>query len=156
MTAPEPRDPALGTTRTSLPIMLLRAREAVMARFRPMLHEIGVTEQQWRVLRVLDEGGELDVSTVAHRAAILPPSLTRILKSLREKGLVAIRRDRDDGRRSLAALTGTGRDLILGAAPDSAMIYAEISRLYGMERLDALMAEIDALIGTLQDEPDEN
>ena len=127
MTAPEPRDPALGTTRTSLPIMLLRAREAVMARFRPMLHEIGVTEQQWRVLRVLDEGGELDVSTVAHRAAILPPSLT-----------------------------GTGRDLILGAAPDSAMIYAEISRLYGMERLDALMAEIDALIDTLQDEPEGN
>ena len=148
MTAP---DPALGTTRQSLPIMLLRAREAVMARFRPMLHEIDVTEQQWRVLRVLDEAGELDVSTVAHRAAILPPSLTRILKSLKEKGHVTIRRDRDDGRRSLAALTEQGRALILGAAPDSAAIYAEIAAAYGAERLDTLMGEIDALIGALQD-----
>ncbi|MGH7006661.1 MAG: hypothetical protein ACREIP_22160, partial [Alphaproteobacteria bacterium] len=32
----------------SLPMQLLRAREAVMQRFRPMLHQHGVTEQQWR------------------------------------------------------------------------------------------------------------
>lgn len=92
-------------TRKSLPIMLLRAREAVMFRIRPMLRQIGVTEQQWRVLRVLEESGELDVSTLAERAAILGPSLTRILKTLREVGYIDVRRDRDDRRRSLASLT---------------------------------------------------
>jgi hypothetical protein len=42
-----PRD-----TRRALPIALLRAREAVMVRFRPILRYHGVTEQQWRVMRV--------------------------------------------------------------------------------------------------------
>ena len=39
----------------SLPMALLRAREAVMRRFRPGLRCHGVTEQQWRVLRALAE-----------------------------------------------------------------------------------------------------
>ena len=38
----------------SLPMELLKAREAAMARFRPMLRSHGLTEQQWRVLRALD------------------------------------------------------------------------------------------------------
>jgi len=32
---------------------LLKAREAAMERFRPMLREHGLTEQQWRVIRAL-------------------------------------------------------------------------------------------------------
>ena len=34
-------------------MLLLRAREAVMLRFRDMLRRQGLTEQQWRVLRAL-------------------------------------------------------------------------------------------------------
>ena len=41
----------------SIPIALLRAREAVMAHFRPLLADRGYTEQQWRVLRILNEYG---------------------------------------------------------------------------------------------------
>ncbi|MEC7764011.1 MAG: homoprotocatechuate degradation operon regulator HpaR [Pseudomonadota bacterium] len=136
-------------TRQSLPIMLLRAREAVMARYRPMLREIGVTEQQWRVLRVLKESGEIDVSTLAERAAILGPSLTRILKTLRETGLVDVRQDRDDRRRSLASLTDAGDALVVNAADDSADVYAEISTQFGYERTQALIRELDALLETL-------
>ena len=57
--------PAIRETSRSLPIALLRARDAVMSRFRPMLQERGFTEQQWRVLRVLDEGGPLDPTEIA-------------------------------------------------------------------------------------------
>ena len=42
-------------TRRSLPIALLRARETVMHRFRPLLASHDLTEQQWRVIRVLGE-----------------------------------------------------------------------------------------------------
>ena len=52
--AGEPGFPMRAFSR-SLPMQLLRAREAVMQRFRPMLHQHGVTEQQWRVIRVLVE-----------------------------------------------------------------------------------------------------
>ena len=37
----------------SLPMQLMRAREAVMKRFRPHLTERGLTDQQWRVIRPL-------------------------------------------------------------------------------------------------------
>jgi hypothetical protein len=48
--------PALDTSRSfarSLPMALLKAREAVMVRFRPSLRAHGLTEQQWRVLRIM-------------------------------------------------------------------------------------------------------
>jgi len=37
----------------SLPMSLLRAREAVMRQFRPSLRRHDLTEQQWRILRAL-------------------------------------------------------------------------------------------------------
>lgn len=145
------RDASLGSTRQSLPIMLLRARESVMGRFRPMLKDHGVTEQQWRVLRVLYEEGEVDVTFIARNAAILAPSLTRILKSLRENGLVAIRRDASDARRSLASLTPAGQTLVETVMPDSARTYEGISADFGAERMARLIEELDALIAALDD-----
>ena len=144
-----PDSQTFSPTRQSLPIMLLRAREAVMARYRPMLRGIGVTEQQWRVLRVLKESGEIDVSTLAERASILGPSLTRILKTLREEGYLHVRQDSDDRRRNLASLTDAGDALVIGAADDSADVYAEISAEFGYERTQALIRELDALMATL-------
>ena len=44
---PAPAEPPL---RRNLPLLLLRSREAVMARFRGILNRHGVTEQQWRGL----------------------------------------------------------------------------------------------------------
>ena len=72
----------------SLPLMLLRAREAVMDHFRPHLHYHGVTEQQWRVLRALVEFGSLDAGTLARRVCLLMPSLSRILRDLASAGLL--------------------------------------------------------------------
>ena len=63
----------------SLPMMLLRAREAVMGRFRPMLRKFNLTEQQWRIIRALSEVEEQDASDLAEVSYILAPSLTRIL-----------------------------------------------------------------------------
>jgi hypothetical protein len=69
-------------TNRSLPIALLRAREKVMGPIRAMLADVGVTEQQWRVLRVLAERGTLDPTEIADRSCLLMPSLTRILQTL--------------------------------------------------------------------------
>lgn len=63
----------LAETRRTLPIALLRAREAVMERFRPVLNSHDITEQQWRVIRVLQEHGATDASKLAELACILPP-----------------------------------------------------------------------------------
>ena len=129
-----PRD-----TRRSLPIALLRAREAVMMHVRPMLARREVTEQQWRVIRVLAQAGKLDASELADRAFVLAPSLTRILKSLEERGLVGRGKDAGDGRRVILEITPAGLDLINDVTPDSRAIYARIEKAYGKDRIDVLL-----------------
>lgn len=132
------------TTRQSLPIALLRAREAMMSHFRPMLDGHGVNEQQWRVIRVLAEAGRLDASEVAERAHILAPSLTRMIRAMTERGLITKDRDEGDGRRVMLQIAPAGLDLLRRASPDSARIYAEIEARFGKAR-------IDELIGLLED-----
>ncbi len=132
-------------TQRSLPMSLLRAREVVMSHFRPMLESYGVNEPQWRVIRVLGEAGALDASDVAERANILAPSLTRMIKSLTERGLIVKARDEGDGRRVMLAIAPAGRDLLRRVSPDSARIYAELEGRFGRERVDHLMDLLDAL-----------
>lgn len=135
----------LAQTHRTLPIALLRAREAVMERFRPLLKRHGVTEQQWRVLRVLRELGEADATALAGAACILPPSLTRMLKTLESAGHVALRRDSRDGRRMLVTLTEEGHAFLNRISPDSAHIYAEIEATLGADRLTHLLDELEVV-----------
>ena len=143
---------ALAQTRRTLPIALLRARETVMDRFRPLLRRLDITEQQWRVLRVLDEAEAMDASDLAKGAAILAPSLSRILKTLEARGLIEVRKDQSDGRRTLINLSPAGGAFLAEAAPESAKIYEEIEALVGKDRIETLLDEIDALIVRLSDQ----
>ncbi|MCC2113546.1 MAG: homoprotocatechuate degradation operon regulator HpaR, partial [Hyphomicrobiales bacterium] len=117
----------------------LRAREAVMSQFRPILAAHNVTEQQWRVIRVLAETDEIDAGELAERSCILAPSLTRILRALEERGLIARRRDLGDGRRSIVWITPAGLAFIRKVTPESAVIYAELEARYGRDRIERLL-----------------
>ncbi len=131
-------DPALRDIEHSLPMQLLRAREAAMARFRPMLRAHGLTEQQWRVLRVLAATPAIDAGELARRSLLLAPSLTRILQHLEQGGLVRRSTDARDQRRAVFALTAAGRRRFAAVAPDSEAIYADIAGQFGADRLAAL------------------
>ena len=78
-----------------------------------MLAGVGITEQQWRVLRVLDEVGPMDPTRIATEACLLLPSLTRILQKLEEKELIVRRRDLKDRRRQIIDVSDAGRQLII-------------------------------------------
>ena len=54
--------------RPSVTLALLEAREALMTHFRPALNEIGVTEQQWRIIRILAQYGEQESTHLAEKA----------------------------------------------------------------------------------------
>lgn len=140
----DPPDDTL-STRRALPISLLRAREAMMSHFRPMLDTHGVNEQQWRVIRVLAEAGKLDASEVAERTNILAPSLTRMIRSMTERGLILRTRDDDDGRRIVLQIAPAGRDLLRKVSPDSTRIYADIEARFGKDRIDQLITLLDEL-----------
>lgn len=132
-------------TRRSVPIALLRAREAVMSHFRPMLAQHDITEQQWRVIRILAETDIVDASEMAERAFILAPSLTRIIRSLEERGIITKTRDENDGRRVLLQITPAGLAIIKEVAPESRLIYQMIEERFGRERIDQLLDMLDDL-----------
>ncbi len=132
-------DPKLPSTARSLPIALIRAREGVMLPIRDMLVETGITEQQWRVLRVLSEFGTLDTKTLADRASLLFPSLTRIATTLRKKGLITQTRDDKDRRRQFIAITEQGQKIIDDNSDQAAAIVAEFQNLLGKDDYETLL-----------------
>lgn len=130
---------SLPTTNRSLPIALIRAREGVMSPIREMLSETGITEQQWRVLRVLAEFGRMDTKTLADRSSLLFPSLTRIAATLRDKGFVTQTRDDKDRRRQFIEITAMGQKIIDDHVPQAAMIVAGFKETLGDQDYETLL-----------------
>ena len=118
---------------------MLRAREAMMLSFRPILAKHGFTEQQWRVLRVLGEKGTSDAGQVAFDACILAPSLSRIIGKLETEKLITRFIDDKDGRRINLSLTSLGQEVLNKIAPDMDIIYKAIQKRYGEEKLSVLL-----------------
>jgi homoprotocatechuate degradation regulator HpaR len=130
---------SLPSTSRSLPIALIRAREGVMYPIRKMLSETGITEQQWRVLRVLIEFGRMDTKTLADRSSLLFPSLTRIVATLREKGLVTQTRDDKDRRRQFIEITPEGQRIIDERTSQAADIVTSFKKTLGEDDYEALL-----------------
>ncbi len=129
----------------SLPLQLLKAREAAMSRFRPMLRSHDLTEQQWRVIRVLAAEGSLDAGDLAARTYLLAPSLTRILQTLDNQGLISRRAASNDQRRSLISLTTEGQQKFTDVSPHSEALYQLIERQFGSQKLTQLYNLLDEL-----------
>jgi len=138
--------------RHSLPMELLKAREAAMARFRPMLRRHGLTEQQWRVIRALAAYENIDASELARRSFLLAPSLTRILQFLQSEKLIKRSPDKDDQRRSVFVLTAKGRKLYALVGPDSEVLYANIEKQFGADKLESLYTLLAEFYTALADQ----
>ncbi len=130
----------------SLPMALLRAREAVMRQFRPSLRRHGLTEQQWRILRALAAVEASEVTELAHTAFLLGPSLSRILRDLEARRLIERRTAESDLRRGVVSISEKGLKLMEVVAPSSEAIYAAITRRYGARKL----AELQEMLGALE------
>ena len=135
----------LRKTQRSLPIALLRARESVMGPIRDMLSASGLNEQKWRVLRVLQELGPLELSQVAHEACLLVSSLTRMVGPMVSEGLITRETPADDRRKTIIAIAPDGEALIRAHAAESAAIFEQIETSFGPERLELLLDLLDDL-----------
>lgn len=129
---------------------LLAAREAVMAPIRPHLRAANVTEQQWRVLRVLADSEALDAKGIADEALLYAPTVTRILKELADRGLVDRRVDPSDARRSIISITSQGQKLVRNTAKHTRILLDAYGEAFGKERLKAFKSEAQAFARTLE------
>jgi homoprotocatechuate degradation regulator HpaR len=137
--------PPFRQIRRSLPIALLRAREKVMSPIRDMLSTSGVNEQKWRVLRVLQEKGPLELSQVAAEAVLLLSSLTRMVGPMVEEGLITRMTPPEDRRKSVVAITEAGLALLNAHAGQSAAILGRIEAEVGRDRLELLLDLLEDL-----------
>ena len=116
-----------------------------MIPIREMLSETGITEQQWRVLRVLSEHGVLDTKSLAERSCLLLPSLTRIAATLRGKGLISQTRDEQDRRRQFVEITPEGQSIIDSNAGRASDIAAEFRTRLGEADYETLLNLLERL-----------
>src|SRR3954470_20881101 len=126
--------------------LLLQAREAGMAQTRPSLREHGLSDQQWRVLRVLGEHGTMETGKVAREAYLLGPSLTGVLARMERDGLVKRERDPDDQRRTVVQATAKGRKLVEKLSHVVEAHYGWMEKSLGKQKLTELYGLLDELI----------
>jgi homoprotocatechuate degradation regulator HpaR len=141
-----PQDPSqLAQTARSLPIALLRAREAVMVPYREMLSQSGISEQKWRVLRVVSESGPMEQTAIASAACLMLPSLTRILGAMEKDGLLTRAADTTDRRKSIVTISAAGQRLIDDHAARSAEITLRLKKRFGAQKMANLLDLLDEL-----------
>jgi homoprotocatechuate degradation regulator HpaR len=134
----------------NLPLLLLQARERVISHFRPILNANGVTEQQWRIVRVLYEQPLLEPRQIVELCRISSPSMAGVLSRMEQLGLVARRRLPHDQRRVLVSLTARARAMAARMAPQIDATYRRIERQVGAEFSGQLQQALDQLLAMLK------
>ena len=148
MTEETTKNVSVPSTSRSLPIALLRARERVMKPIRGVLNDAGVTEQQWRVLRVMQELGPSDATEIAQAACVLMPSLTRILQMLEGQSYCSRQSHPSDRRKMVIRITDKGRELIDQNAPGTHTIFARLEEEFGPQKMNKLLDLLNELVET--------
>jgi homoprotocatechuate degradation regulator HpaR len=126
----------------ALSVRLLSVREALLVYIRPILRKEGVTEQQYRILRTLQFAQPIDNATLAQRATLLAPSVSRILKDLRAAGLVGVE---TTGRITRNVLTPKGSVLAERIGADIDALGTRVVAHIGASRFRRLMTDLDEL-----------
>jgi homoprotocatechuate degradation regulator HpaR len=134
----------------NLPLLLLHAREAAMAHFRPILKRFRLTDQQWRIVRVLSEAENgLEPGQIAEACKIQKPSLTGILTRMAQMNLVDRDRSEVDQRRQRISLTAKGKVLVDRMTPFIDRQYQRIEQQIGVKTLSDIYRSIDTVLALL-------
>lgn len=133
-------------TYRNVPQLLLKAREALLCHFRPIINHFGLTEQQWRILRTLSENESLEPREICEKCHILSPSMAGVLSRLEAMELVKRSRFADDQRRVLVALTDKSEKLVAEMAPLIEQQYTLLEEAMGKELLSSLYTVLDQVL----------
>ncbi len=129
----------------SLPMLLYRTLDTVMPRFRRIFNEFGLTEQQWRVLRVLWQRERIALGELADLTLIQPPSLVGVVDRLTRSGLADRARSDTDRRNVFVYATGKGKALESEVRPRVDKAYAELRRSVDAGTWKSLIANLEQI-----------
>ncbi|MDR6267478.1 MarR family transcriptional regulator [Roseobacter sp. N2S] len=145
---PDTFDPDIPYSERSLAIACTRGRHAIVTQFNELLAEAHLTEQQWRVLRVISDYGPVALSEVCQRSCIHKVSMTRIIRALTERGYIESKRNTEDLRAYNVELTPSGHEFLEQMKPRANRISRDIVERFGAEKsaqLLSLLKELAAL-----------
>jgi homoprotocatechuate degradation regulator HpaR len=132
----------------NLAMLLLQARESVMGAFRPVLKQFSLTEQQWRIIRALNDhpANEMEAGQIARECCILSPSLTGMLERMERDDLIRRSRPAADQRKVVVSLTAQSKMLVKRISPLIDAQYQDLERKVGTQTLGAAYKLLDQLI----------
>jgi len=117
MTAADPHQAEVGDRELSDVSLANALRPAVMRlarRLRQMRDDsLELNSNQLSAMAVLLNSGDLPMGELAAAEKMQPPSMTRIVNGLEERGLVTRSADQHDRRSSRVSLTESGRQILL-------------------------------------------
>lgn len=121
-----------------------------MSRFRPLLNQHGITEQQWRIIRVLLDEDGLEPRQLCERCLISSPSITGVLMRMEEAGLIKRERMEHDQRRVKVTVTATTKKLGKSIALIVEREYLALEKLVGVKQLQQVYDVLDTLLQNLE------
>ena len=113
--------------RETLPMLLNITLDGVMPVYRELFARHGLTEQQWRILRVLWDEDDVTTTHLSRQTLLPAPSLVGILDRLEKKRLIARKRSDEDRRKVHVAATAAGRQLYQQVLPTLDRIHARVT-----------------------------
>lgn len=130
----------------SLPMMLHRTLDSVIPKYRTAFNEYGISEQQWRILRVLCEENNSTSSVLAKKTLLPAPSMVGIIDRMMTKGLVQRKRDQKDRRVIYISLTDQGETLMQNLIPEIDNIYKQIISSCDQESWSIMINTLQTII----------
>jgi DNA-binding MarR family transcriptional regulator len=114
-----------------------------------------LTLVQVRALRKLARRPQ-SIGQLGSELALAPPSMTRLVDRLEERGLIERRRDDEDRRKVVATVTDEGRRLVSAVVPflEGTAIRAAVDRMSAGDRnrIAAAMRDFNAAVRLVEEE----
>ncbi|WP_170837797.1 MarR family winged helix-turn-helix transcriptional regulator [Streptomyces sp. TP-A0874] len=130
----------------SLQTMLLRTQQAVAPEFRAIFGQFGLTQPQWRVIRVLWEKEGQSISALAEAALLDQPVVVGVVDRLQRSGLVQRQRSETDRRLVHVLLTEKGRALKDDALPAVRDAYERLGTVLTEKEWEMLFSLLDKVV----------
>lgn len=110
----------------------------------------GLSMQQWRVVAVLAEGGELTQQGIVAKTKMDKVTVSRAARALEERGILRRAPSKEDGRSLLLSLTDKGRKLYVRVVPQAIDLERELLR--GLSARE--IADLEALLVRVEEAAD--
>lgn len=130
----------------NMPQLLLKARDSLLQHFRPILNHYGVTEQQWRIMRALNERQMLEPRELCDICQISSPSMSGILARMEETGWLARSKFEGDQRRRKVHLSEKGAELLIEMGRLIDQQYEHLEAAYGKQVFEDMRLALEAFV----------